>query len=160
LSDRRMRLHAAIARAIEALRPDRLDEEAAVLAHHWEEAGDRLEAARWHRRAARRTEETDPSESLRRWHKVRAGLPEAAASPETTSLRIQACRGILSASWRVGDAEVDSVFDEGKALAEQAGDLRLLAILFNLYGNAKGAAGDLRAYYEHASEALRVAERT
>jgi tetratricopeptide (TPR) repeat protein len=35
-----------------------------------------------------------------------------------------------------------------------------VAILFNLYGNAKGSAGDLRAYYEHASEALRVAGRT
>jgi hypothetical protein len=32
----------------------------------------------------------------------------------------------------------------------------LLAILFNLYGNAKGTAGDLRAYHEHASEALRL----
>jgi predicted ATPase len=74
LSDRRTRLHAAIARALEALRPDKLDEEAGVLAHHWEEAGDALQAARWHRRAALRTEDTDPSESLRRWHKVRALL--------------------------------------------------------------------------------------
>jgi class 3 adenylate cyclase/tetratricopeptide (TPR) repeat protein len=160
LSDRRTRLHAAIARAIEALRPGRLDEEAGVLAHHWEEAGDRLQAARWHRRAALRTEDTDPAESLRRWHKVRALLADAAVSPETTSLRIQACRGILSAFWRLGGSEVDSVFAEGKALAEQAGDLRSLAILFNQYGNAKGAAGDLRAYREHASEALRLAERT
>ena len=44
-----------------------------------------------------RTEDTDPAESLRRWHKVRALLADAAVSPETTSLRIQACRGILSA---------------------------------------------------------------
>src|SRR5262245_51305956 len=94
LSDRRARLHAAIARAIEALRPDRLDEEAGVLAHHWEEAGDALEAARWHRRAALRTEETDPSESLRRWQKVRELLTEAAVSQETMSLRMQACRWI------------------------------------------------------------------
>src|SRR5262249_10177127 len=47
-----------------------------------------------------------------------------------------------------------------KALAEQTGDLRLLAILFNQYGNAKGAAGDLRAYHKLAVEALCVAERT
>ena len=91
---------------------------------------------------------------------MRALLADAAVSPETTSLRLQACRGILSVYWRVGGAEVDSVFAEGKALAEQAGDLRLLAILFNLYGNAKGTAGDLRAYHEHALEALRLAERT
>jgi tetratricopeptide (TPR) repeat protein len=100
--------------------------------------------------------------ALRRWSKVRALLAGAAVSPETTSLRMQACRGILSAYWRVGGAhvDVDSVFAEGKALAEQAGDLQSLAILFDVYGNAKGAAGDLRAYHELASEALRIAERT
>jgi tetratricopeptide (TPR) repeat protein len=83
-------------------------------------------------------------------------------SPETTSLRIQACRGILSSNMRVGvgESEADSAFAEGKALAEQASDVRLLAILYNLYGNAKGGAGDLRAYYEHASQALRLAEQT
>jgi class 3 adenylate cyclase/tetratricopeptide (TPR) repeat protein len=160
LSDRRKRVHAAIAAAIAELRAARLDEEAGVLAYHWEEAGNALEAARWHRRAARWTEETDPSESLRRSHKVRALLAGAVESPETIALRLEACRGILSAAWRVGGSEVDRVFAEGKTLAEQSGDLRSVAILFNLYGNAKGSAGDLRAYHEHASEALRVAERT
>jgi class 3 adenylate cyclase/tetratricopeptide (TPR) repeat protein len=160
LSERRKEIHAAVAGAIHDSYPDQLEERASELAYHWENAGDALEAARWHRRAARWTEDTDPSESLRRWHKVRALLADAAISPETTSLRMQACRGILSAYWRVGGSEVDSVFAEGKALAEQAGDLRLLAILFDLYGNAKGTAGDLRAYRKHTSEALRLAERT
>ena len=160
LKERRRRLHAAVARAIEQQDAERLDERAALLAQHWEDAGNALEAARWHRRAAHRTEDTDPSESLRRWHKVRALLADAAVSPEMTALRIQACRGILSALWRVGGTEVDSVFAEGKALAEQAGDLRSLAMFFTLYGNAKGTAGDLRAYRAHASEALRLAELT
>jgi len=160
LSDRRKRVHAAIAGAIAELRASRLDEEAGVLAYHWEEAGEALEAARWHRRAARWTEETDPAESLRRSHKVRTLLAGAVESPETISLRIEACRGILSAAWRVGGSDADLVFAEGKTLAEQSGDLRSVAILFNLYGNAKGTAGDLRAYHEHASEALRVAGRT
>jgi class 3 adenylate cyclase/tetratricopeptide (TPR) repeat protein len=160
LSDRRRRAHAAIAGAIAKLRASRLDEEAGVLAYHWEEAGQALEAARWHRRAARWTEETDPSESIRRCYKVRALLAGAVDSPETIALYIEACRGILSAAWRVGGSDVDVVFAEGKRLAEQSGDLRSVAILFNVYGNAKGSAGDLRAYHEHASEALRVAGRT
>src|SRR5262249_46801268 len=124
LSDRRTRLHAAIARAIEARRPERLDEEAGVLAHHWEEAGDVLQAARWHHRAAIRTEDSNPTESMGRWQKVRSLLAEADVSSETTTLRLQACRGILGSHWRVGGSEADSVFAEGKALAEQAGDLR------------------------------------
>jgi tetratricopeptide (TPR) repeat protein len=105
-------------------------------------------------------EDTNHAESMGRWHKVRALLAHAVVSDETTSLRMQACRGILSEYWRVGGSEVDSVFAEGKALAEQARDLGLLAILFNLYGNAKGVVGDLRAYHEHASEALRLADQT
>jgi adenylate cyclase len=137
-----------------------LNEEAGVLAYHWEEAGHSLEAARWHRRAARWTEETDPSESIRRCHKVRALLAEVKDSPETIALRIEACRGILSAAWRVGGSDEDLGFAEGKRLAEQSGDLRSVAILFNVFGNAKGSAGDLRAYHAHASEALRVAGRT
>jgi hypothetical protein len=129
LSERRKRINAAIARAIETLRPDRLDEEAGVLAHHWEEAGEVLQAARWHHRAALRTEDTNPAASIGRWHRVRSLLAEAVASSETTTLRMQACRGILSAYLRVGGADVDveSLFAEGKALVEQAGDLRLLA---------------------------------
>lgn len=55
---------------------------------------------------------------------------------------------------------MDLVFAEGKTLAERSGDLRSVAILFNVYGNAKGSAGDLRAYHEHATEALRVAARS
>jgi adenylate cyclase len=162
LGERRSRAHAAVARAIAEVYPAQLDERAALLAHHWEEAGNTLEAARWHFRAALRTEDTDPANSLPRWRKVRALLAGAAMSPETRSLRIQACRGILSAHMRVGvpGSEVDSVFAEGRVLAEQAGDLRLLAILFDLYGNAKGGAGDLRAYLEHVSAALGLAERT
>ncbi len=160
LSDRRRRVHGAIAAAVAEVRAGRLDEEAGVLAYHWEEAGEVLEAARWHRRAARWTEETDPSESIRRSYKVRALLAGAVESPETTALVIEACRGILSAAWRVGGSDVDAVFAEGKRLAEQSGDLRSVAILFNVYGNARGSAGDLRAYHEYASEALRVVERT
>jgi len=52
LADRRARLHGVVATAIEKLRADRLGEHAALIAHHWEAAGMRYEAARWRRRAA------------------------------------------------------------------------------------------------------------
>src|SRR5262249_17128432 len=52
LAERRARLHAVVAAAIEKLRADRLGEHAALIAHHWEAAGMRYEAARWRRRAA------------------------------------------------------------------------------------------------------------
>ena len=52
LGDRRARLHAAVASALERLRVDRLGEYASLIAHHWEAAGMRYEALRWQRRAA------------------------------------------------------------------------------------------------------------
>ena len=52
LAERRAATHAAAARAMIELEPDRLDELAALVAHHIEEGGETLEAARWHARAA------------------------------------------------------------------------------------------------------------
>jgi predicted ATPase len=55
LGERRARIHAAVAGAISSLEPERADERAALLAQHWEAAGDALEAARWNARAALRS---------------------------------------------------------------------------------------------------------
>jgi predicted ATPase len=52
LNDRRARVHAAVATALEKLRADRLGEYASLIAHHWEASGMRFEAGRWKRRAA------------------------------------------------------------------------------------------------------------
>src|SRR5439155_1684458 len=52
VGERRARLHAAVATALETLRADRLGEYASLIAHHWEASGMRFEAARWKRRAA------------------------------------------------------------------------------------------------------------
>src|SRR5262249_30514844 len=53
LAEQRTRVHGVVARAIEELESEKLDERAALLAYHWERAGDSREAAKWHRRAAR-----------------------------------------------------------------------------------------------------------
>src|SRR5262249_62118434 len=52
LGERRKRVHAAVAHAIEATSAEKLDEQAALVAHHWERAGEALVAANWHARAA------------------------------------------------------------------------------------------------------------
>ena len=52
LQDTRQEIHATVARALEELHADRLGELAALLAHHWAEAGQSHDAARWRRRAA------------------------------------------------------------------------------------------------------------
>ena len=85
LGERRARVHAAVARVIAELYAGKLDERAALLAHHWEAAGDALEAARWSRRAAEWVGLSNFPEALRHWRKVRAlieGLPESAETRE------------------------------------------------------------------------------
>jgi adenylate cyclase len=51
LSERRAGIHAAVASALEET-GERLGEQAALIAHHWERASRPYEAARWRRRAA------------------------------------------------------------------------------------------------------------
>lgn len=67
LSDRRARLHAAVAKALVEHDPDGFDERAAVLAWHWERAGQKLEAARWNVRAGTWALRSDIAEARRRW---------------------------------------------------------------------------------------------
>jgi class 3 adenylate cyclase/tetratricopeptide (TPR) repeat protein len=124
LTDRRRNTHAAAARAIVELYPERLDEQAALLAHHWEEAGETLEAARWHARAATWAGYSDIAESVRHWQRVyelSAALPE---DEDSIRLRLTACTWIMKGSWRLGlsEQDVDRLYTEGSTLAEALED--------------------------------------
>jgi DNA-binding SARP family transcriptional activator len=90
---RRRALHDRLARAIERLRPDALDEYAAVLAHHSSAgaapgpAGD-LRAVHWARRAAdAATARNAPAEAVRLWRQALAHLPagDAGLTAEVTT---------------------------------------------------------------------------
>lgn len=102
LSERRARAHRAVAAAIERIYPDRLDERAALLAHHSEAAGDNLAGARWHARAAAWAEVRSPIDGMRHWRRVRHLIDELDASPERDALATEARIGVLSLTWRLG----------------------------------------------------------
>ncbi len=162
LTGRRGRLHAAVAQTIAELYPDRVKEQAALIAHHWEEAGEALEAARWHGRAAEWAGTSQLAEALRHWRKVRElldGLPESA---ETILLGVMARIQILNAGWRLGatEEEASATFAEGKALAERSGDLRTLSLANLMYAAVAGLGGDPDAYLRYGIEAARVADQT
>src|SRR5262249_16255778 len=71
VSKGRAGVDAAVARTIEKADSGKLGERAALLAYHWEHAGDAREAARWHRRAAEWVGLNNPAEALRHWGSVR-----------------------------------------------------------------------------------------
>ena len=160
LKERRRQVHAAVATAIELQDADYLDERAALLAHHWEEAGDLLCAARWHRRAAEWIGRTDFTAALRHWERVRAllrKLPED--NLEAARLGIAASTQLMSLSWRVGTGLDDGreFLNEGQALASVIGDKRAHLTLSIAYSRTLCSRGDVAAYVELAIENRRVA---
>jgi hypothetical protein len=161
LRERRRRTHASVARAIEA-RGD-VDEDAALLAHHWEEAGDALAAARCHHRAADWVGRSNTAEAMRHWRLVLALTDPLEASDERDELRLVACGNVIrQGGWRFGISreELDALFAEGKALATRAGRVDEALALHTGYGVTVGFSGELRRYHEVAREARALADES
>jgi class 3 adenylate cyclase/tetratricopeptide (TPR) repeat protein len=159
LRERRMRVHAAVADALEA-GGGSLDERAAEIARHWDEAEHRDRAARWHRRAAVWAGLSDPREALRHWRRVRELAPGLADERERSALGLAACHQLLALGWRMGgsEAEAREVFEEGRALAEQSGEHRELALLVGRYGQVCTNQGSATDGVRYGEEAVRLAE--
>jgi class 3 adenylate cyclase len=156
LHERRRRTHAAVARATESAHAAKLDEQAALLAHHWEEAGEGLIAARWHRRAAGWVGRNDPVQGVRHMQRVLALTDGLGASEECGQLRFDACTSLLSLGWRVGLSaeEAEAIFAEGRELAALAGSVDKAIALRVGYGATLGFRGNLRRYHELTREAV------
>ncbi len=160
LQERRRRVHAAVAQALEEA-DGNFDERAADIAQHWAEAGDAARAARWHRRAAEWAGLSDPREGLRHWRRVRELAPGIADERERGELALQACFQLLTFGWRMGgtEEEAKAVYEEGRALAERLGDQRTLAMIVGLYGLVRNmVAGSARDYVSYGVEAARLAQ--
>jgi adenylate cyclase len=162
LGDRRRATHAAVARALEEVGTDRLDERAALIAHHWAEAGEGLAAARWYRRAAEWMGVRDVVEAFGLWRRLCSVLEDVPDSRERSELRLAGLLQVLNLGLRVGLAADDaaSVFDEARELAIDMGDPGSLAVAFNTYSVLLTFDGRLAESLEHCEEALRAADRT
>jgi len=161
LGERRARVHRAAAEATAELYPERLDELSGLLAHHWEQAGEALEAARWSHRAAEWAARSDVAEALRHWRKVVALLEQSPESPEAVSLGLLARARIIALGLLLGitDEEVDTLVAEGRALAEPSGDLFGLAMVVGASSTASALAGNLSEALERRLEGERLAEQ-
>jgi class 3 adenylate cyclase/tetratricopeptide (TPR) repeat protein len=160
LRERRMRVHAAVARALEDAGGN-LDERAAEIAQHWAEAETAGPAARWYRRAAEWAGLSDPREALRHWRCVRMFASGIENASERDALALEASNQILSLGWRMGDSEEEAaaVFAEGRALAEQLVDRSELALLVGRYGLMRySVAGSGQDYARYAEEGALLAQ--
>jgi class 3 adenylate cyclase len=152
LGDRRRAVHAAVARAIESFDADRLDEQAALLAHHYAEAGRPFDAARWHGRAATYIGKSDFAEARRNWQRVRALLPGVEGEPAAAQLGATACRALLALSIRfpLGQEEARQIFEDGRRWAEASGEPDRIALLHQALAVAEGNHLRLDSALEHA----------
>jgi tetratricopeptide (TPR) repeat protein len=158
LSDRRLALHGAVARAIEAQFKDRLGERAGLLAYHLEKAGEMLKAAQASLRAAMWVGATDSDEAFRRWKKVLELLAAEPITDLTNQLRMMACGQVMSFGWRTGALSADEAepyFAEARALALASKSLR-----GNAYGRILATSGSADKYVEKIREAEALANES
>jgi class 3 adenylate cyclase/tetratricopeptide (TPR) repeat protein len=160
LSERRALVHGAVARTLEEGPSDRIDEHAALIAHHWERAGEALKAAHWHKRAGQWVGTGDIAESLRHWRHVRELLRETPETQETIDLGAEACGQILMVAARAATPldDLDALLEEGRDLARRSSDPRgQVFFLFGVGGHRvfQGLVGEAVEPYQ---EAERLAE--
>ncbi|MBW2292156.1 MAG: AAA family ATPase [Deltaproteobacteria bacterium] len=146
LRERRARTHAAVARALEAAYPDRLDEQAALLAHHYEAADEALKAAQCHRRAAIWLVARDWQANKRHWRQVHELARSLSPTPESDELVLGACIQLISTSLdsSLSDEERDRFAAEGRALAERTGNRVALLLLDISLAVARNLCGGTR----------------
>jgi class 3 adenylate cyclase/tetratricopeptide (TPR) repeat protein len=162
LADRRTATHAAAARAIVELEGDRHDELAGLIAQHFEEGEERLEAARWYARAAHWAGHSRPQDALRLWQRVTALADALEQSEETLALALVSRMLQLEYAWRLGmDRErADALAAEAEEIAAGCGDLRSQALLRLLSSARPGVSGHTDEWVRYAEEAIVLADES
>jgi len=159
LRDKRRAVHAAVASTLETSETN-LDEHAAEIAQHWDEAGDDDQAALWYRRAAQWAALSDVREALGHWRRVREHVARLPESSERDQRMLEACVRIFGHGWRMGGSEAESeeIFLEGRALAERLGDRHTLARLVGSYGLMRSQqTGSATDYIRYGEESAAIA---
>jgi class 3 adenylate cyclase/tetratricopeptide (TPR) repeat protein len=161
LSERRARVHAAVARALEQLDPTKLDERAALLAYHWESGCEPEEAIRWHRRAAEWAGASAPAEALKHWQSVKTLLGRLPATREHHLQSAETSAEILLYAARTGVATTDmeqlyaETMEAARTDDPRAGSLLLTGCgMSRCFWGANGEALDL------LTEATKLADQT
>jgi predicted ATPase/class 3 adenylate cyclase len=160
LLDRRRRTHAGVGRALLAIHGSAAPTHAALLAHHFEEAGEHLEAARWHEHAGRRVARSDPAAGVRHCRKVTTLLAAVPESRESLTLELTSRIALLEIGRIAGIEERESrvLFEEARAVVERLGDRAGHAFLLTSYGRLCGLAGDVAQYLACAERAAALAD--
>jgi len=156
LQERRRAVHAALARVLEEAA-----EAPALLAYHWDEAGEIEPAVHWHHAAAVDAGMNDAASAVRHWERICQLLGQLPETRERLSLAAAARAQVLWIEARRG-AEPErarTVYEQARDFAERAGDLSSLARARYAYATFLFYAGEPGGS-EMARQALTEAERS
>jgi class 3 adenylate cyclase/tetratricopeptide (TPR) repeat protein len=156
LRERRRGIHGDVARIMKQHFTDRKEERASLLAYHLEEAGQPMEAAQAHIRAALWIGTHDSSQALRSWRKVHQLLEGQPLSESIGYLRLTCCIQVLTFGWREGISaeEARRWFEEARQLALVSGNARAHAWIHAAYGRNLAVSGSADDYVARTREAL------
>ncbi len=161
LKSRRAAVHAATAEAMVGQFDKVLDEHAALIAFHFEQANRNFEAAHHESRAARWIGDKNSAQAVRHWQKVRALLSSTSMRfNEADRLHVFACAKIAWLGWREGLplTEVLPIIYEAKEIAD-AGDRQVIRLLLLLEGRMLQAnGGSMDRYIALIHEAFALLE--
>ena len=162
LSEQRRATHAAVARALAELNPDRHEELAALISGHMEKGGEPLEAARWAAKAAFWAGTSQPHEALRLWSTVTRLTDELDETPETAALGVSSRLLQLDFAWRVGmeRERAGRLVREAEEIATRTGDSKSLAMLRMLQYGRPGLRQTTGEWIAGVEEALRLARES
>jgi class 3 adenylate cyclase/tetratricopeptide (TPR) repeat protein len=162
LSERRARVHAAVARVLEELDPTKLDERAALFAYHWESAGEAEQAIRWHRRAAEWAGASDPAETLKHWQSVRTLLGRLPATRENRVQSAETTAEILLYMARTGapPGDIERLYTDAREAAARTDDPRAASLLLTGCGLSRGFGGASQEALDLLGEATKLADQT
>ncbi len=162
LAEQRQATHAAVARAMVELNPDRHEELAALIASHMEQGGETLEAARWAARAAHWAGHSRPHDALRLWQTVTKLAGELEQSEEADAFAVSSRLLQLDYAWRLGMGREESarLEAEAEAIARRIVDLRSLALLQMLRSGRPGLEQTTAEWIEGVAEARQLADES
>jgi class 3 adenylate cyclase/tetratricopeptide (TPR) repeat protein len=162
LAEQRAATHAATARALIELNPDRHDELAALIASHMESGGQTLEAARWSARAAYWAGSSRPQDALRLWRNAMELTDRLEETEETQAMAVMSRLLQLDFAWRLGmdDEEEARLTTEAQEIATRTGDLHSLALLKVATDARPGMPHAAPAWLDAVAETVRLADES
>ena len=157
LRSRRLELHGSVAREIERFEWGKSDENAGLLAHHYESSGNPLSAIAHLQRAARWLADKSSSEAFRVWRTIFA-LSQMEAGSDLPRLRALAATQLLHYGWQQGLS-----VEEAKPYAEEAlaysrvHDQPHYPLVLGAYGRILAARRNADAYARLLRQGLGIA---